>query len=100
MDHEAFGPSIWGGGEALLGLLVPLLFLVGAVALVLLALPTLRASGRFGLGGGGDMPPPAATRPPEDRALALLRERYARGELDTADYEERRHRLRDEPPEL
>jgi putative membrane protein len=98
MDHEAFRPDIRGGGEALLGLLLPLVFLVGAVALVVLLLPALRASGRFGLGGGDT--PPSAARPPEDRALALLRERYARGELDTAEYEERRHRLRDEPSGL
>ena len=95
MDHEAFGPGIWGGGEALLGLLLPLLVLVVLAAVGLLA---LRASGHLSPGGTGT--PSPAPRPPEDRALALLRERYARGELDTTDYEERRHRLRDEPPEL
>ena len=98
MDHEAFGPGIWGGGEALLGLFIPLVLLVGAVVLLALLLPALRSSGRFGLGEGDT--PPLAARPREDRALALLRERYARGELDTAEYEERRHRLRDEPLEL
>lgn len=96
MDHEAFGRGGWGGGEALLGLLLPLLFLAMTAALVLLV---VRASGRFRLGGGRGTPP-LAPRPPEDRVLALLRERYARGELDTADYEERRHRLRDEVPEF
>lgn len=96
MDHEAFGPGGWGGGEALLGLLLPILFLVG---LAVLALLVLRSAGRFSLGGAGAAPPPAP-RPSEDRALVLLRERYARGDLDTAEYEERRHRLRDELAEF
>ncbi len=32
--------------------------------------------------------------------MALLRERYARGEIDTAAFEERRERLRDGSPGL
>jgi len=32
----------------------------------------------------------------DDTALAVLRERYARGEIDRAEYEERRRRLLDE----
>lgn len=31
--------------------------------------------------------------PPEDSALALLRERFARGEIDASEYEERKRTL-------
>ena len=73
-------------GMGLLGLL-GLLLLAGSVAgLVSLA----RGSGRGGqtvtTGGGAD----------EDRALTVLRERYARGELDHAEYEQRRAALTSE----
>lgn len=36
--------------------------------------------------------------PSEDRALATLRERYARGDVDYTEYEERRKRLMAEGP--
>jgi len=40
---------------------------------------------------------PASNHPVEDRALASLRERYARGEIDHDEYEERQSRLMNTP---
>ena len=76
-----------GVGMGLMGLLGLLLLAGLAACLVYLT----RGSGRGGqtvtAGGGAD----------EDRALALLRERYARGEIDHAEYEQRRGALASEP---
>ena len=41
-------------------------------------------------GGTRPAPPP---RPPEDRALAILRERYARGEITREQFDEMRRAL-------
>lgn len=91
----------WGGEGGvmelllpLVGMLVPLLLLTG-VALVTILL--LRRTKLATPGVGHTMP---AAVPATDPALATLRDRYARGELDTAEYEERRHRLLDEAASL
>jgi putative membrane protein len=81
----------WGWG--LLGPVLTLLFWGGLV----LGIVLLVRGGGLGAGGREAPPPP---RPTEDRALAILRERYARGEIDTAEYEERRRRLLDESSTL
>jgi Short C-terminal domain len=62
-------------------------------------LPPVRA----GLGSGGSAPYPGAragASPEPDAAMAILRQRYARGEIDTATYDAMRARLerRDPPP--
>ena len=88
MPHERFGDS--GGGEVLLpllGTLVPLFFLAGVVLLAVLLL-----RGRWAFSPWRPMGAPPAP-PPADPALIVLRDRYARGEIDTAEYEERRLRL-------
>jgi putative membrane protein len=36
---------------------------------------------------------PGRHRPPEDRSLAILRERYARGEIDKAEFDARKRDL-------
>ncbi len=74
--------GMMGGCLAGMGLmgLAALALLAAAVAGFVYLLRTTRA------GGGA----PAVG---EDRALALLRERYARGEIDHTEYEERRRAL-------
>ena len=68
-----WGGSMMGlGGLLLLGLLI--------VVAVVFMRPLLR---------GGQMP----TSMGEDRALAILKERYARGEIDKAEFDARKHDL-------
>ncbi|MFZ2293725.1 MAG: SHOCT domain-containing protein [Polaromonas sp.] len=72
----------WGPGWGLFGLMHILwwVFVVlGIVALV-----------RWASGGG----PRHLRNADEDRALAILRERYARGEIDKAEFEERKRDLK------
>jgi len=64
------------------------LFMAGIVAVIVYAIR--------GFSRGEWSGPPRG--PFEDRALAALRERYARGEIDHTEYEERRTRLMSERP--
>jgi putative membrane protein len=92
MDHGEMHSGGWGGEMLLSGLLFSgLLLAVGAVFVVLL----LRNAGVFGL-VAARLISSSPSQPRTDSALVLLRERYARGEIDTAEYEERRQRLLDE----
>ena len=94
MGHGDFGHGGWGGEALLSGIS----FLVLAIVVVVfLGVLLLRNRGGFTFGGGLATPTP---RPLADPALLLLRERYARGEIETAEYEERRHRLLDETADL
>lgn len=79
----------WGWGPMLIGMTLMLLFWVAVIFVVVYA---IRAFGRDGHTRSGS---DAA----EDRALATLRERYARGEIDHAEYEERRRILTAEMPQ-
>lgn len=73
------GWSVAGWGWfGLLHLLWWLLIIAGIVALV-----------RWIFGGGGRIAP----APRENRALEILRERYARGEISKEEYEERKRVL-------
>ena len=79
MWHAGWG--LWPGG-GLVALLVLVLIVAGILALVgFLIRPSRHA------------PPPAAPLPPVDPALQILRERFARGEIDQAEFEERRRGL-------
>lgn len=81
----------WDGGGWLMmlfGGLIFLLLLAGAVVLAVLAF--------WALARPGQAPRSDAVGPvqPDDRALAILRERYARGELSKEQYEQMRVDLR------
>ena len=67
----------WGSGWGLFGILHMLLWWV----LIILGIVVLA---RWVFGGA------PGRRPSEDRALAILRERYARGEIDKAEFEARK----------
>lgn len=79
---------MWDGGGwfMLFGPLMMLLFLAGFAALVVLGVRWLQSSGHA---PGGPPPPPG--RAPLD----ILKERLARGEIEVAEYEERRRALGD-----
>jgi putative membrane protein len=80
-DHMmtwGYGWGRAGGGFGLMHLLWLALVVLAIVALVRLT---------FGRGARGFI------RPEEDRALAILRERFARGEIDKAEFEERKRDL-------
>lgn len=94
---NGMGPGGWGFGYGFVGLAVMLLF-VGTVVYLL-----VRAFGggdRTRTDGRGDTT--ARSRPTggggptgdDDLALAELRERYARGEIDDEEFERRAQRLR------
>ena len=53
--------------------------------------------GRRDIGDAARISPPASA-PTEDRALLVLRERFARGEIDRREYEERRATLLGQAP--
>jgi putative membrane protein len=81
-DHMMEWGGGWGPGWGLFGLMHILwwvLILLGVIALV-----------RWGFG----RQPRGSGRPEQDRALAILRERYARGEIEKAEFEERQRDLR------
>ena len=83
--HDVMGGGAWWG----LGWLVLVLLVVAVVAVVVLA-TSHRPSGAL------PPPPPQPGAPvaPPDAAEALLRERFARGEIDQGEYDERLARLR------
>ncbi|WP_245464890.1 MULTISPECIES: SHOCT domain-containing protein [unclassified Mesorhizobium] len=85
-DRYAYGPGMmwWGGGWMMIfGPLFMILFFVVLVAAVL-------PLGRW-LGGPAVMPPHQP--PPGRTALDILKERFARGEIDKNEFEERRRVL-------
>ena len=84
------GPWMMGDGGwvwmMFFGPLVMILFVAALVVLVAFALRWLTGHGSHGAGHAG-APPAART------ALDILKERFARGEIDKAEFEERRRVL-------
>ena len=78
-DNYYYGPHMWGGGYGwFMGPIMWLLFIAIAVVVVVLLLRWL------GVSGG-----PAASAPGKT-SLDILKERFAKGEIDKKEFEERR----------
>jgi putative membrane protein len=80
-DYWHYG---WGWGHMLFGSLMMILFWGGLILLIVLAVRWL--------GAGSVRVTPQA---PESKALDVLKERFARGEIDKEEFEERRRLLSD-----
>jgi putative membrane protein len=80
------GPGMMGGygygGWGIFGALFMVLWCVLIVLGIVVLVRWIFGAGRRGGGSAG-----------EDRALTILRERYARGEIDKAEYEARKKDL-------
>lgn len=74
-----WGGGHWGGFGMVLGPIFMILIIAG---IVVGAIYVLRLFGVVGIG-----------QPAHDRALMLLKERYAKGEIDTQEFEERKKPL-------
>ena len=82
-DWPYHGPHMWGGGWwMLLGPLMFIVFIAAAAAAVVVVVRWL--------GGSHGVTPPS---PPGKTPLDILKERYARGEIDKEEFEERRRVL-------
>jgi putative membrane protein len=79
-----WGGNHWGGFGMVLGPIFMILLLVGIVAAILYLLRL------FGVAGSG-----ISGQATHDRALALLKERYAKGEIDSTEFTERKKLLAD-----
>ena len=81
-----FDPFFSGFGMmALLAIVLNLAFVVFVVVVVVLGVRWLMRNTNTAPGGGGG--------PAEDTAIATLRERFARGEIDADEFEQRRRAL-------
>ena len=81
-SHMMWGGG-WGWGHAIFGWVMMILFWGGLILLIVLAVRWL------GTGQAGQSTPPPAGK----TALDILRERFARGEIDKDEFEERRRLL-------
>lgn len=79
---DRYGPHMmwWGGYGMFMG---PVLLIVGLAVAIAIALFVVR-------GAAGTQNPPA---PPSKTPLDILKERFARGEIDKTEYEDRRRAL-------
>ena len=86
---QRYGQHMWDGGWHgwFVGPIMMIAFLVIAVVAVVLIVRWI--------GGSGQSSSTYHASPPHQSALDVLRERYARGEIDKDEYEERRRTLGD-----
>lgn len=82
--HMMWGSSQWGGFGMVIGPIFMILIVVGIVAGIIYLLRLFGAAG-----------PTVGNHAGHDRALALLKERYAKGEIDSTEFTERKKLLAD-----
>jgi putative membrane protein len=79
-----YGPHMWGGGSWMIfGPIMMIVFIAVAVVVVVLLVRWLGGPGRGG----------ALHSPPGKTPLDILKERFAKGEIDKEEFEERRRVL-------
>lgn len=87
----AYGPHMMGWDGGWYGMIFgPLIMIFVLAAVIAVAVLLVR-----GLGGPWHGPQPPHHAPPERTPLDILKARYARGEIDKAEFEERRRILGD-----
>jgi putative membrane protein len=79
-----WGSNQWGGFGMVLGPIFMILIVVGTVAAIIYLLRLFGAAG-----------PATSSHAAHDRALALLKDRYAKGEIDSTEFTERKKLLAD-----
>jgi putative membrane protein len=83
-----YGHHMWdGGGWMFFGPLTMILFIAAIVVVIVLLVRWL--------GGSGHGQPAQPQRPPGKAPLDILKERFAKGEIDKDEFEERRKLLDD-----
>ncbi len=86
-DPEFYGPHMmWGGWYGMV--LGPLMMIIVIAAIIVLVVLAVRW-----LGGGGHGSSPHTQAPAAKTPLDILEERFARGEIDKDEFEERRRVL-------
>ena len=83
------GPGMmWGGGSGGFGMMFGFVFMLILIAAVVIG--TILLLRHFGIGGNDLQTDAAAGRM---RAMDILEERYAKGEIDSKEFEERKAKL-------
>ena len=85
--NHPYGPHMWGGGGWMGWFMGPVMMIATIAIAVAVVVLVVRWLGGL---GHGSMHPPAL---PAKTPLEILQERYARGEIDKEEYEERKRVL-------